>query len=440
MDGLIMAAQLITALTILVVVHEFGHFITARAFGIRVEKFYIFFDAGGWKLFNFHWKGTEWGMGWLPLGGYVKISGMIDESMDKEQMKQPPKDYEFRSKPAWQRLIVMVAGVIMNVILGIIIFSMLAFTYGETYVPTKDLQHGIVALELGEEIGLQTGDNIVAVNGEEVERFSDILSSDVILADDAVLTVERNGEYLEVPIPDDFANRVTDAGIGSFVQPRTTFTVDSVIADSRAEAAGLARGDKIVAVSEEPIEYFDEFRNALQERKGQTVTLTVVRDGQEEQLTAEVDTNGTLGFAVANDLPSATAKFGFFESFVVGTKKAMQSLLDTVRGLGKVFSGDIPANKAVSGPIGIATQFGAEWIWPWFWGLTGLLSMVLAFMNILPIPALDGGHVMLLLAEMVRGKALNQRVLEITQIIGVVIILTLMVLIFSNDIIKLVQG
>ncbi|MEX0966158.1 MAG: RIP metalloprotease RseP [Bacteroidia bacterium] len=441
MDGLIMAAQLITALSILVLVHEWGHFIAARIFGIKIEKFFIFFDAGGFKLFSFKRGDTEYGMGWLPLGGYVKISGMIDESFDKEQMKKPPEPWEFRSKPAWQRLIVMVAGVFMNVILGILVFAMLMFFNGKSYIPNSEVKHGIVALDLGQEIGLQTGDKIVAVNGEEVERFGDILSSDIVLSDNSVLTVVRNGEYIDIPIPENFAKRVAEReeGLSNFISIRVPVKIDSVLPGSNAELAGMLKGDSITAINDQPVTFMDEFRPLVDEHKGQEVQLSYFRDGRQDVLTARVDTASLIGFAA--QMPGvAFEKFGFFQSFSVGAKTAVAALWDTMRGLGKVISGDIPANKAVQGPIGIATQFGAHWDWLRFWTLTGILSMVLAFMNILPIPALDGGHVILLFAEMIRGKALSQKFMEVTQVIGVVIILILMVLIFSNDIFRLVSG
>lgn len=434
-----MAAQLILGLSILVILHELGHFIAARAFGIRVEKFYLFFDAWGYKLFSFKFKGTEYGIGWLPLGGYVKIAGMIDESMDKDQMAQPPKPDEFRSKPAWQRLIVMIGGVTVNILLGIFIFWMLTLKNGESYIPNSEVKHGIVAHSLAREIGLQTGDRILAVNGEPVERFDEVMRGSKVLLGDADLSVERGDQKLTVPVPSDFMERVSEVGIDSFISPRQTFIVGEVLPGSRAAKAGLQKNDIITAVNDTPVPFFDQFRGILQAHKEDTLNLSVLRNNEPVQLKVEVSDQGMIGFAPEfNDFNLNTIYYGFFESLPVGAKKAWKTLTDNVKGLGKVISGEVAATKAVQGPIGIATIYGGQFEWTKFWTLTAILSMILAFMNILPIPALDGGHTLFLLIEMVKGKPVSDKVMEKAQVVGFVILIALMVFAFGNDIWKIV--
>lgn len=435
-----MAAQLIAALSILIVLHELGHFLAARAFGIKVEKFYLFFDAWGIKLFKFRKGDCEYGIGWLPLGGYVKIAGMIDESMDTEQMKQPAQPWEFRSKPAWQRLIVMLAGVFVNVVLGITVFWMLTLRYGETYLPASELKYGIVAYDLAQDIGLRTGDKILAVDGEHIERFDKLLSPDVLLGN-SLLLVERDGKQLEVHIPGDFLNKIADAGRGAFIAPRFQFLVDSVEAGSNADKAGLKKGDRILEVEGREAVFFDQFQAALEDKKNETVSLTVLRGADTTVLMAAVTGDGKLGFYPKEiGLDYKTIKYGFFEALPVSIVQSMQTLKLQAQSFGKLFTGELDPQKTLSGPIGIAQQFGGQFDGVRFWTLVGLLSLVLAFMNILPIPALDGGHAIFLLVEMVKGEPLSDKFLERAQIVGFVILLALMVFVFGNDILKLVSG
>ncbi|UEG52525.1 RIP metalloprotease RseP [Mucilaginibacter daejeonensis] len=448
MDIVIMAGQLILGLSILVILHEFGHFIAARAFGIKVEKFYLFFDAWNFSLFKFNYRGVEYGMGWLPLGGYVKIAGMIDESMDTEQMAGPPQPWEFRSKPAWQRLIVMLGGIVVNIILGIVIFWVLTIKYGESYIPNDNLRYGIVPGKIGQGIGLKAGDKITKVNGVKVERFEDLVSSRVLMGN-STLTVQRGAQTLQIKVPGGILNDVSDLGIEQFISrmPRTTFAVDSVVAGSNAQRAGLRRGDSIIAVNNVPIHFYDQFQTELQKYKDKKADLTVKRDGTTLPLSTEVNKDGMLGFKdgrygikVKTDLPSEkTLKFGFFGSLPVGASKAWGTFSDNAKGLGKVFTGQVKANKALSSPIGIARLFGAEVDWFRFWSLVGLLSMALALMNLLPIPALDGGHALFLIIEMIKGKPLSDKFLERAQIVGFVVLVSLMVFVFGSDIMKIMK-
>lgn len=435
-----MAAQMIAALSILIVLHEAGHFVAARAFGIKVEKFYLFFDAWGIKLLKFRKGDCEYGIGWLPLGGYVKISGMIDESMDTEQLSKPPQPWEFRSKPAWQRLIVMLAGVFVNVVLGIAVFWMLTLKYGETYLPASEVKHGIVAYDVAQGIGLQTGDKVLAINGEPLERFDDLLSPDVLLGN-TVLTVQRGSEELEITIPPDFLNSLAEGGRDSFIDPRFEFLIRDVVPGSPADKAGLQPDDRILAVDGKQISYFDQLQEALAARKSEEVQLTVLRGADTTQLTAATDTEGTLGFySKPLGLETKTIQYGFFEALPKSISRSFNTLALQVRSFGKLFKGDLDPQKTLSGPIGIAQQFGGEFDGLNFWTLVGLLSLVLAFMNILPIPALDGGHAMFLLVEMVKGEPLSDKFLEKAQIVGFVILLALMVFVFGNDILNIVKN
>ena len=441
MDIVVMVGQLILGLSILVILHELGHFLAARAFGIKVEKFYLFFDAWGVSLFKFTYKDVEYGIGWLPLGGYVKIAGMIDESMDTEQLAGPPQPWEFRSKPAWQRLIVMLGGIIVNVVLGILIFWVLTARMGETYIPIENVKHGIVPGTIGKKMGLQPGDQIIAINGKKVERFNELVSAKVLL-DHSVLTVERNGKTFEATVPANIINDLSDYGIEEFISalPRSRFIIDSVIAKTPAALAGLKQGDSVIAVNNTPVVFYDEFRSQLQNNKGKAVDLTVKRNDSTVNLIANVGADGKLGVLQKFDLPEQkTIDYGFFGSLPVGAAKAWGTFADNAKGLGKVFKGDVKFDKAVGGPIKIATLFGSEVDWVHFWSLVGFLSMVLAFTNLLPIPALDGGHAVFLIIEMIKGKPLSDKFLERAQIVGFVLLITLMVFVFGNDIVKQVM-
>lgn len=434
-----MTGQLILGLSILIVLHELGHFLAARAFGIKVEKFYLFFDAWGVKLFKFNYKGCEYGIGWLPLGGYVKIAGMIDESMDTEQMEGPPQPHEFRSKPAWQRLIVMLGGIFVNIILGIFIFWMLTFKYGETFISNDKLVQGVVPGSIGKAIGILPGDRITEIDGEKVVRFNELLSSKVLMGG-VDLTVERNGTIEHIAVPGDILNEVADHGGGEFVQERVYLhAIDKVEKGGAADQAGLVKGDSILQLAGKPVVYFDEFQNALAEHKNKELDVLVNRNGEEVNLQVKVPESGVLGVSVPKDLPFETVQYGFLQSLPIGASKAWGSLIDNAKGLGKVATGEVKATKALSGPVGIAEMFGAEVNWVRFWTLVGLLSMALALMNLLPIPGLDGGHTLFLLIEMVQGKPMSDKFMEKAQLVGFVIIVALMVFVMGNDILKLIQ-
>ncbi|PWK79339.1 regulator of sigma E protease [Mucilaginibacter oryzae] len=441
MSIVIMVGQLILGLSILVILHELGHFLAARAFGIRVEKFYLFFDAWNISLFKFTYKGVEYGIGWLPLGGYVKIAGMIDESMDTEQMAGPPQPWEFRSKPAWQRLIVMLGGVTVNIILGILIFWVLTMRFGDTYIPNSSVKYGIVPGAVGKKIGLQLGDKVTAINGKPFERFDDLTSPNVLL-DNTVFTVQRGAQTLQISIPKTILNDLDDHDIEGFISrlPRAKFVVDSLEPGSNAVKAGLQKGDSIVMANNLPVVFWDELQAQLAANKGKQIDLGVKRNHQLVTLKATVSPDGKLGFYRSkNDFPDLrTVNYGFFESFPIGAAKAWSTFRDNAKGIGKMIKGDVNPRKAVSGPVAIANLFGGTVDWVHFWTLVGFLSMVLALMNLLPIPALDGGHAVFLIIEMIKGKPLSDKFLERAQIVGFVILVCLMVFVFGNDILKIV--
>jgi regulator of sigma E protease len=441
MSIVIMVGQLVLGLSILVILHELGHFLAARAFGIKVEKFYLFFDAWGVSLFKFNYKGVEYGIGWLPLGGYVKIAGMIDESMDTAQLAGPPQPWEFRAKPAWQRLIVMMGGIIVNIILGIFIFWVLTIRYGESYIPNSEAKYGIVPGTIGLKMGLRPGDKITDINGKHVVKFDDLTSTEVLLGN-TDLTVLRGNQVLHVKVPANLMNDLSDYGINAFISrlPRMKFAVDSVAPKSEAQKVGLAKGDSIVAINQAPITFFDQLQTQLQQNKNKQVKLSIKHNGNLLQKDAHINNEGVLGFLPKIDLPEQkTLNFGFFGSLPVGATKAWGTFTDNAKGLGKVFKGDVKFSKAVGGPVAIANMFGSHIDWVHFWSLVGFLSMVLALTNLLPIPALDGGHALFLIIEMIKGKPLSDKFLERAQIVGFVILLTLMVFVFGNDIVKQVM-
>lgn len=434
MDILIMIAQLILGLTILVVVHEWGHYITAKSFGMRVEKFYLFFDAWGKKLFSITKNGTEYGIGWLPLGGYVKISGMIDESMDKEFLNRPPEPYEFRAKPAWQRLIVMIGGVVMNIILGVAIFTMYLQVFEKQYLTMDEVnKDGIFACQSAKDIGLQTGDKIIALNGSKPDRFKEIVSSKIILG--GTITVNRNGQTIDVKVPNDFYKRMKEPFVATF---KETVKVDQTMLGSNAEKAGLQRGDQILAINNKTIDRFDDVQNELKANLNGKVQLKIKNAKNEEKvLNADVTADGKLGFMPNIDVPYAKKPYSLISAFKFGCIDGYELLATQLLSFKLIFSGKVNATDAVSGPIGIAKIYGNTWDWGHFWQVTGLLSFVLAFMNILPIPALDGGHVVFLLIEMVTRRKISETILEKAQIVGFILLMGLMLFAFGNDIFKL---
>jgi regulator of sigma E protease len=433
LEILIMAGQLLLGLSILVGLHEFGHFAFAKLFKIRVDKFYIFFDflfplpnVMNFALFKKKVGETEYGIGWFPLGGYVQIHGMVDETQDAEALAGPAQPDEFRAKPAWQRLLVMLGGIIMNIITGIVIFAALTFKLGESYLPASEARFGVLPNGLGREIGFRTGDKIVKINGRPFEEFDDVRRPDVILGSHSFYTVERNGQLLDLNIPGNFMDKLAKQGDSLFVLPRSPFTVGRVISGSAAARAGLLAGDRVTAVAGTPIQFFDELQIALKANAGKKTPLTVQRSGQTLTLPVEVSGSGRIGFEQKPDLKFSTRHYSFLQSIPEGTKQAFTIIGAQGMAIGKIFSGQASASESLGGPVEIAQQYGGQWDWVRFWTLTGSLSMVLAFMNLLPIPALDGGHVVFLLYEMILRRKPSDKFLEGAQRVGTVLILGLM--------------
>jgi regulator of sigma E protease len=460
MEGLIMAGQLILGLSILVTLHEFGHFITAKWFKMRVEKFYLFFDflfpvptVLNFALFKKKVGDTEYGLGWFPLGGYVSIAGMIDETQDAETLAKDPEPWEFRAKPAYQRLIVMLGGVIVNVITGVVIFVCLTYSNGNNFISKEELnKNGIVALDLAKQIGLKTGDRIIKVNGADYHSLSDLRSSDVLLGENSSYTVLRGSQQIEIKIPSNFIEKLSDKKAG-FIESIAAFKVAEVATPNPpssldklfgkkseemlpAFAAGLKVGDQITAVNEIPIHFYHEMKDIVQKEAGRPIRVAILRGNQPDTLDMVVSKSGQIGFFPELLIKVSHQEYTLGESMGIGTSRAFSVITDNIRGFKKIATGDVSASKALSGPIGIAQMFGGVWDWTRFWMLTGLLSMALAFMNILPIPALDGGHAVFLIYEMITGKPASIKVLERAQQVGMLILLALMAYTFGNDIFK----
>ena len=430
-----MAAQMILALSIIVGIHEFGHLLTAKMFGMRVEQYFIGFPP---KIWSFNYKGTEYGLGSIPLGGFVKISGIIDESMDTSHINKEPESWEFRSKPAWQRLVVMLGGIIFNVITGLIIFSMITFNSGETFLSKDEInKNGILALELGKEAGFETGDKILLINGDNWERDGDLFNPNLFFDNNTTFTVLRDNKEIIINLPENFINKMnTREAMSSFLKARIPFTVDSVYSNSLK--AGIEKGDKIIKVDDKHIIDLYELKNILEENKSSIAQLTIERGGNLIDKVVEISKDATIGIKVLQDpLVFSKREYNLSQSIIIGSQKAFGVVFLNIKAFGKMFSGDIDPSKNLSGPIGIAQIFGNEWDWGNFWRIVGLLSMVLAFMNLLPIPALDGGHATFIIYEIISGRKPTERFLEYSTKFGVIILLGLMTYVILNDIYKL---
>ena len=379
-----MVGQLLLGLSILVGLHELGHLLTAKLFGMRVEKFSIGFPP---KIAGFQWGETEYSIGAIPLGGFVKISGMVDESMDTEQLASEPQPWEFRSKPAWQRLIVMLGGIIVNVITGIIIFVTLVYSNGETYFSRDQvIENGIVAYEYGEAIGLKTGDKVLDVNGQPYQSIGELSSGSALLSENGYYTVDRQGELIKVEIPKGFINSFnSEEAFSKFIAVRLPFEVGAIEPSSGAEQAGITEGDQILAVDGNPITYFDEMQTALRQAKNQSVSLVRRRGAQLDTLTVSVSEEARIGIAITPLIEPVRKAYGFTESLSRGTSRAFGAVIVNAKALGKMFTGEV-STKNVSGPIGMAKIYGNQWDWVKFWSITGLISMILAFMNLLQFP------------------------------------------------------
>lgn len=429
MEIAIKVTQFLLSISILVVLHELGHFIPARIFKTRVEKFYLFFDPW-FSLFKKKIGDTEYGIGWLPLGGYVKISGMVDESMDTEQLKQPPQPYEFRSKPAWQRLIIMLGGVTVNVLVAFFIYAMMLFAWGKEYIPNDNLTYGVFADSLMIESGIQHGDKIVMVGDHKPETLNEV-NQEVLFGDARTIKISRDGQEININLPKDIDQQMLATGAQSIFYERYPAVVDSVLSEGNAGKAGLIKNDMIHSINGKPSGSFHEVVTLLGAHKGETVELGVTRNSEQLILKADVDTLGRLGYfnkSPFDFLETRKQEYNFFESFPAGVEEGIGILVSYVRSMKLVFSSE--GVKQLGGFGTIAGLFDDSWNWPRFWNMTALLSIILAVMNILPIPALDGGHVMFLLYEIITGRVPNQKFMEYAQLVGIAILFTL--LLYAN--------
>ncbi|NVO19769.1 MAG: RIP metalloprotease RseP [Bacteroidetes bacterium] len=435
---LIKAAQLLLSLSILVIFHEFGHYIAAKIFKTRVEKFYLFFDPW-FSLFKFKKGETEYGVGWLPLGGYVKISGMIDESMDKEAMKLPPQPWEFRSKPAWQRLIIMLGGVTVNILLAIGIYIITLAAWGDEYLPTSEVRFGITVDSVGQQLGLKNGDKILSVDNQVVEDFTKIPGR-IILENAKTIQIEREGQKMEVNVPMGFISKLIKHQSADFINVRIPFEVAEFSKSSLAPAAGMKIGDKIIGLNELSTPWFDQFKSELGKMKNKEVTVVALRGVDTVRMKVKVPSTGILGIAPQLPIKYFSFKerhYNILQAIPAGVSKAYAGVGNYLKQLKLIFSPEVKAYESVGGFITIGKIFPSTWDWGAFWGLTAFLSIMLAILNVLPIPALDGGHVLFLLFEIVTGRKPSDKFLEYAQIVGMVLLFGLLIFANGNDIIKL---
>ena len=429
--------QFILSFSILVTLHELGHFLTARWFKCRVEKFYLFFNPW-FSLWKKKVGDTEYGIGWVPFGGYVKISGMIDESMDKEAMNQPPQPWEFRSKPAWQRLIIMTAGVIINVLLAIVIFIGITWKWGDEFLPGKNMTYGVYADTLATKIGIKDGDKIIGVDNKPLEDFM-ALPRDLVLNNVKTLQVDRSGEPITIVVTNSFVQELNRNKSEGFLGIRFPVIVDSVDAKAAHFTQNkLEKGDTLIAVNSLPFKYFNEFTTLKKQFKGKEVSLTVLRNKDTVLVKAQLDTSGQVGFLPVAELSkffkTVVRNYTFTESISVGTEKCFATLGRYIAGLRQLFSGRISPKDSLGSVITIGNTFPGVWDWSRFWTLTGVFSIILAFMNILPIPALDGGHALFTIAEMVTGRKPGDKFMEYAQMAGMVLLLGLMAYALGLDV------
>jgi regulator of sigma E protease len=425
---LMKAGQFILSFSILILLHEFGHYITAKWFGCRVEKFYLFFNP--WFSLWKKKKGeTEYGLGWIPLGGYVKISGMIDESMDKEAMKQPAQPYEFRSKPAWQRLIIMLGGVIVNVILAIVIFIFILWIWGKEYLPPQNAKYGIAVDSLAQTVGLKDGDIILKLDTNEVKDLNRV-RAEIILNEAKSITVKRDDSTLVLPLDENLIRLLNSRKTTGFIGVRAPFIIDTFSKESNARKSGLMKDDRVIAVNGKPTLYYHEFKKAVEGKKNENIELTFLRGNDSLSATVQLDKDGLIGVKPKGLMDVGfefeVNSFNFFQAIPAGFNSCWETLGNYITGLRQLFTGKAKASESLGSVISIADIFPGAWNWQHFWTLTAVFSIILAFMNVLPIPALDGGHALFTLYEMVTGHKPSDKFMEYSQMVGMILLLGLM--------------
>ncbi|NPA34701.1 MAG: RIP metalloprotease RseP [Chlorobi bacterium] len=439
-DGLIMAIQIIMALSLLVFIHELGHFLFARLFGVRVERFFLFFDAFGIALWEKKIGDTVYGIGWLPLGGYVKIAGMIDESLDTSSQQHEPKPWEFRSKPAWQRLLIILGGIIFNIIFGFLIYGFYLLKYEKTYIPLEALrQDGLYVYESGEKLGFQHRDLVTAINGKEAHRLKDILGIRVNFAEE--FTVLRNGNTFLLEIPDSILMMDYIRKHGFPYRPyKVALKIDSVLPNMPADRAGIQKGDTLWKINNKPIFEIDVLPKFLEQFKNDTITVVVRRQGKEISIPVFIDTSGKMGILIEPILLYPRKEYSVGQAFKFAFSESMEFIYYNAIGLGYIITGKVSAKESIHSPIALARLYGSEINWGRFWRLTALISLILAFVNFLPIPALDGGYALLLLIEMLTGYRPSPKFMEYFVRVGLILLLLLMGYAFIKDIIVLILG
>jgi len=436
MDVLIKIAQLLVSLSILIVLHELGHFTLARIFKVRVEKFYLFFDAG-FSLFRKKIGDTEYGIGWLPLGGYVKISGMIDESLDREQMKKPPQPWEFRSKKAWQRLLIMLGGVLVNFLLALVIYILVFFKWGEEYVPVDRLIYGYSFEQEMKDLGLQNGDKILALDGKKVTRWISI-HHDIVVDETKDIQVERNGEVMDIHVPEGMTSKLLK--LQYVMEPRVPCEVEGLRADGNMAKAGIEPNDRIIGVDGQPIRFYDQFKDLTRSEPNTLFNLTVLRGSDTLHFQTSTDADGLFGFTRKTYLDffeTVVVRYSFLQSIPAGIHRGFEISGSYLKQLKMLFQPKTKAYEELGGFIKIGSIFPSTWDWERFWNMTAFLSIILAIMNVLPIPALDGGHVMFLLFELITGRKPGDKFMEYAQIVGMILLLSLLLYANLNDIIGL---
>jgi regulator of sigma E protease len=437
MDILIKAAQFVLSLSLLIVIHELGHFMFAKLFKCRVEKFYLFFNAG-FSIFKMKRGETEYGLGWLPLGGYVKIAGMIDESMDKEQMKKPVEPYEFRAKKPYQRLLIMLGGVMMNFLAAIIIYIAVLYAWGDQYLPNENVKYGVAVNDVAYDIGFRNGDKIISADNKEIENFNAITTSIVYASS---VQVERQGSVVDIEITGQDVAKILQSKNLLGIRYPFRFSITAFGADSPAREAGMLVGDKILKMDNRGFEYHDQFTDYLKLNAGNEVVATVQRNGQLIEIPVTLTPEGMLGVSWDTDYSDIfnyeTKHYGFFESIPAGIARGWETSADYLKQFKLIFSKETKGYESLGGFITIGNIFPNKWNWRVFWNMTAFLSIILAIMNMLPIPALDGGHVMFVLYEMISGRKPSDKFLEYAQIIGLSLLLMLVLYANANDIIRL---
>jgi regulator of sigma E protease len=435
------AAQFILSFSILILLHEFGHYITAKWFKCRVEKFYLFFNP--WFSLWKKKKGeTEYGLGWIPLGGYVKISGMIDESMDKEQMKLPAQPYEFRSKPAWQRLIIMLGGIIINIILAILIFIMILWVWGKEYLPPTSAKYGIIADSLAQKASLKDGDIILKVGGKDIKNILRVRADIVYNEGASTITVKRGDSLVDLNYDEKILRKLNSRDAGDFASIRIPFIISKFSKNSTGEKDGLQKGDRIIAFNNKPALYHNEYIDLAKDKKDVDVALTILRGTDTVMKTVRLDKDGKIGAYPETDLKklgftTEVINYSFFEAIPAGFSECWSTLGNYMKGLKQLFNGKAKASESVGSVFSIGGIYPGEWDWHIFWTLTAVFSIILAFMNILPIPGLDGGHALFTLVEMITGRKPSDKFLEYAQMVGMVLLLGLMAYALGLDIFRM---